>query len=59
MQILYGEDLNADATADRYVDPAATPPAFEFDKVVSVRIALLVRSTNQVAASLNTNTLPL
>lgn len=53
MQILYGEDTDLDATANRYL-PASDVASF--DNVVSVRIALLVRSTNQVAASLNTST---
>jgi type IV pilus assembly protein PilW len=57
MQILYGEDTDAtpDGTANRYVE-STTVPALDYEKVVSVRIALLVRSANQVAASLNTST---
>jgi len=53
MQILYGEDTDLDATANRYL-PASDVASF--DNVVSVRIALVVRSTNQVAASVNTST---
>jgi type IV pilus assembly protein PilW len=43
MQILYGEDTNADMVADRYV--VATSVS-NFDNVVSVRVALLFRTTN-------------
>ena len=53
MQILYGEDTDLDATANRYL-PASDVASF--DNVVSVRVAILVRSTNQVAASVNTST---
>jgi type IV pilus assembly protein PilW len=53
MQILYGEDTDLDATANRYLPASGVA---SFDNVVSVRIALLVRSTNQVAASVNTST---
>jgi len=51
MQILYGEDTDADAegangdgTANRYVD--ITYPPLEKKRIVSVRILLLVRSIN-------------
>lgn len=54
MQILYGEDTSADGTADRYVLPSAA--GFDFNRVVSVRIALLVRSTNEVASATDTKT---
>lgn len=57
MQVLYGEDTNADGAADRYVLP--TVAGFQFDRVVSVRVAFLVRSTNEVATATNTNTYPL
>ncbi|MCC7487847.1 MAG: PilW family protein [Burkholderiales bacterium] len=40
MQILYGEDVNADLVADRYVSPDVTPPG-NVNNVVSVRISLL------------------
>jgi len=55
MQILYGEDTDADGTANRYVE-RTTVPALDYERVVSVRVAILVRSTNQVAASVNTST---
>ena len=44
MQILYGEDTDADGTANRYVD--ITYPPLEKKRIVSVRISLLVRSLN-------------
>jgi len=44
MQILYGEDTDADGVANRYV-PAGTP---NMDNVVSVRVALLLQSTDSV-----------
>lgn len=44
MQVLYGEDTNADGVANRYV-PAGTP---NMNNVVSVRVALLLRSTDSV-----------
>jgi type IV pilus assembly protein PilW len=55
MQILYGEDTDADGTANRYVE-RTTVGALDYERVVSVRIALLVRSSSEVAASVNTNT---
>lgn len=55
IQILYGEDTDLDGTANRYL-PAGAGGVASFDNVVSVRIAMLVRSANQVAASLNTST---
>lgn len=55
IQILYGEDTDLDGTANRYL-PAGAGGVADFDNVVSVRVALLVRSQGQVAASVNTNT---
>ena len=52
MQVLYGEDTNADLVADRYV-PAGN--VSNFDNVVAVRLALLFRTTN-VGASMMTDT---
>ena len=52
MQILYGEDTDADAdgtngdrTANRYVD-FGVDDDFDPDRIVSVRISLLARSIN-------------
>jgi type IV pilus assembly protein PilW len=53
VQILYGEDTDADGTANRYVTRADVG---NLDNVVSLRFALLVRSTNEVAASTDTRT---
>jgi type IV pilus assembly protein PilW len=55
MQILYGEDTDADGTANRYVE-RTTVGTLDYEKVVSVRLMLLVRSANEVAASVNSNT---
>jgi type IV pilus assembly protein PilW len=43
MQILYGEDTTADQVADVYVNASAVG---SWDNVVSVRVALLLRTTN-------------
>ena len=51
MQILYGEDTDADGTANRYV---ARGDVGNLDNVVSARIALLVRSANEVATAPDT-----
>jgi type IV pilus assembly protein PilW len=48
MQILYGEEINGDFNADRYV-PASL--VSDMDRVVSVRIALLFRTPNQAVRS--------
>jgi len=45
MQILYGEDTDADGTANRYVD-FGVDDEFDRDRIVSVRISVLVRSIN-------------
>ena len=44
MQILYGEDTDADGTANRYV--AINSGELQKNRIVSVRISLLVRSIN-------------
>lgn len=46
MQILYGEDINGDLAADRYLD--ATTIGSNMNNVVSVRISLLMRSLDQI-----------
>jgi len=48
MQVLYGEDTNGDMVADRYV---AAGSVANFDNVVTVRAALLFRTTNISAAA--------
>lgn len=49
MQILYGEDNNGDLAADRYLD--ATALGGNMTNVVSVRLNLLMRSTEQIATA--------
>ena len=52
MQIVFGEDTNADLTADRYV---ALPDVTNINNVVSARIALLFQTpTTQAATILDT-----
>ncbi len=43
MQILYGEDTNADANVDHYVDAASV---LDVNRVMSVRIGMLFRTAN-------------
>jgi type IV pilus assembly protein PilW len=53
MQFLYGEDTTNDGIADRYVTGDNVVDA---NMIVSVRIGLLVKSSNEVAANTNTKT---
>jgi type IV pilus assembly protein PilW len=53
-QVLYGEDLNNDQIADRYVN--ANFSGLSMSRVVSVRVCLLIRSTNPVNMSSQTIT---
>lgn len=46
MKVLYGEDVDGNGTADRYV--AANFPSLNMARVVSVRISLLLRSNDPV-----------
>lgn len=46
MQILYGEDVDGNGTADRYV--ASDFPTLDMTRVVSVRVSLLFRSADPV-----------
>lgn len=48
MQILYGEDLDADLSADSYLPAGAVT---DMEQVVSIRISLLIRSTDQSLTS--------
>lgn len=48
MQLVFGEDTNADLTADRYV---ALPNVSNLNNVVSVRIALLFQTPGLAAAT--------
>ncbi len=45
-QVLFGEDLNADSTPDRYVN--ANFPGLHMNRVVSVRIGFILRSDNPI-----------
>jgi type IV pilus assembly protein PilW len=45
-QVLFGEDLNGDFSADRYVN--ASYPFLNLNDVVSVRLSVLLRSDNPV-----------
>jgi type IV pilus assembly protein PilW len=45
MQVLFGEDMNNDLAADRYVRPST--PGLDITRVVSVRIALLFQSPTE------------
>jgi len=51
MQILYGEDTDGDGTANRYLDQGTVA---SMDNVVSVRLALLLRTRNPVASGVDT-----
>jgi len=53
MQILYGEDLNADGIPNRYV---AADMVGNFANVVSVRIGLLLRTIDEVDRLIDTDT---
>lgn len=46
MHVLYGEDLNNDNTADRYV--SANFPNLDMSRVVSVRLSLLLKSDEPI-----------
>lgn len=48
-QVLMGEDLNDDNTPDRYVP--SNYPNLNFQNVISVRLALLLRTNDEVSAS--------
>jgi len=47
MQVLYGEDLDNDGLANRYVTATAGP---DWGNVVAARVSLLVRSTDNATA---------
>ena len=54
LQMLYGEDTNGDGDADRYL-PAAGAVGMDMDSVVSVRIALLLHTVDQISLAADTN----
>ncbi|MFQ5756494.1 MAG: PilW family protein [Acidiferrobacterales bacterium] len=53
MQLIYGEDTNADGSADIYRLPAAVT---DWSRVVSVRLALLLRTPEQSGPDKDTTT---
>lgn len=53
MQVLYGEDTNADGSVDRYVTAGAVT---DFTNVLSVRVALLVDSVEPDTTQADTST---
>jgi len=56
MQLLYGEDLDADGIANRYIKANNVG---NFTNVVSVRLALLMQTPNEVNTQADTKTYPL
>jgi len=54
MHMLYGEDLNNDNTADRYV--GSNFVGLDLNKVVSVRLSLLLRSDDPIKPNTNSIT---
>lgn len=54
MQVLFGEDLNGDNSADRYVTPNYA--GINLNNIVSVRVALLLRSTDDINTRAQSNT---
>ncbi len=53
MQILYGEDTNTDGNADSYRLPVAVT---DWSRVMSMRIGLLVRTSDERGVDVNTRT---
>ena len=53
MQILYGEDSDADGVANRY---RAADAVTDFQQVVSLRLSLLVRTDQPISSETNTQT---
>jgi type IV pilus assembly protein PilW len=48
MQILYGEDTDNDGIINRYI-PASTVTATQWDRILSVRVGIVVRTPNPVS----------
>ncbi len=53
MEVEFGEDNTGDAVADRYLRADQSP---SFDKVISVRVSLLFRTTKEIATSTDMQT---
>ena len=58
MQVLYGEDTDDDGSADRYMNAAtiASTAGITMDNVVALRIAVLVRSDDNIKSENDTTT---
>lgn len=54
LRILFGEDLNDDFAADRYVSPNHS--GIDLNNIVSARLSILLRSTNEVKNTAKSNT---
>ena len=52
MQLMFGEDLNGDLVADRYITPDTVTLAGNVNNVVSVRVALLFETPTQSSKAL-------
>lgn len=59
MQILYGVDNDGDLIANRYVNATGVTAAVDWNNVVSVRIALLLRTPQNVDVATRTQTFQL
>jgi len=59
MQILYGVTTNGDTSANQYLTAAKVNAGGLWSNVVSVRIALLLRTVNKVTRKPDTNVYPL
>lgn len=53
MQVLYGEDTNADGIANRYLTVNSVT---DLQQVVSLRVSLLLRTNNPISSTVNTQT---
>ncbi len=56
MQIQYGIDQNSDGVAERYDTATVVTAGGLWDQVISIRVALLVSSSQEVRDELDTNT---
>ncbi|MBF0214192.1 MAG: PilW family protein [Magnetococcales bacterium] len=56
LQILYGRDTDADRVANQYLTASAVEAAGAWGEIVQLRIALLLRSVDNVRSAPDTNT---